>query len=69
MLHMITVFDKVTGEILGFEAAGKESVDTFAENSAIKVAYDSSVMNAMLDKLGIFTIEDYKDHEKTEKYH
>lgn len=48
---------------------GKESVDTFAENSAIKVAYDSSVMNAMLDKLGIFTIEDYKNHEKTEIFH
>lgn len=48
---------------------GRESVDDFAENSAIKVAYDSAVMNAMLDKLGIFTIEDYKDHKKTEIFH
>lgn len=48
---------------------GKERVDDFAENSAIKVAYDSAVMNAMLDKLGIFTIDDYKNHTKTEIFH
>lgn len=48
---------------------GRASVNEFAENSAIKVAYDSSVMNAMLDNLGIFTIEDYKNHEKTEIFH
>lgn len=48
---------------------GREQVNKFAESSAIKVAYDSIVMNAMLDKLGIFTIDDYKEHEKTEIFH
>lgn len=27
MLHMLIVFDKITGEILGFEAIGKEGID------------------------------------------
>ena len=44
----------------------KIAVDTFADNSKYKVAYDSPVMNGILDAIGIFTIEDYKDENKTE---
>ncbi len=48
---------------------GKQHVDEVAENSEIKVAYDSEVMNRILDKLGIFTIEDYKDPDKNKIFH
>ncbi|WP_346867212.1 MULTISPECIES: [Fe-Fe] hydrogenase large subunit C-terminal domain-containing protein [unclassified Clostridium] len=47
----------------------KIAVDTFADNSKYKVAYDSPVMNGILDAIGIFTIEDYKDENKTEIFH
>jgi len=49
--------------------ASKKALDEFASNSKIKVAYDSPVMNGMLDTLGIYTIEDYKDEEKTKIFH
>ncbi|MEG1254465.1 [Fe-Fe] hydrogenase large subunit C-terminal domain-containing protein [Clostridium sp.] len=49
--------------------ASKKALDEFANNSKIKVAYDSPVMNGMLDTLGIYTIEDYKDEEKTKIFH
>ncbi|MEG2656695.1 MAG: [Fe-Fe] hydrogenase large subunit C-terminal domain-containing protein [Clostridium sp.] len=44
-------------------------LNDFADESKIKVAYDSAIMNGMLDALGIFTIEDYKDEEKTKIFH
>lgn len=37
MLHMITIFDKVTGKILGFEAVGKESVDKKTDIMAVSI--------------------------------
>lgn len=47
----------------------KVAVDTFADNSKYKVAYDSPVMNGILDAIGIYTIDDYKDESKTEIFH
>lgn len=45
---------------------GTEHVNTLAENSAIKIAVDSSCMNKILDNLGIHSIEDFKDESKIE---
>lgn len=47
----------------------KVAVDTFADNSKYKVAYDSPVMNGILDAIDIYTIDDYKDERKTEIFH
>ncbi len=47
----------------------KVAVDTFADNSMYKVAYDSPVMNGILDAIGIYTVEDYKDENKTKIFH
>ncbi|KZL93103.1 [Fe-Fe] hydrogenase large subunit C-terminal domain-containing protein [Clostridium magnum] len=47
-------------------AKGTEHVNTLAENSAIKIAVDSSCMNKILDNLGIHSIEDFKDESKIE---
>lgn len=45
---------------------GTENVNALAENSAIKIAVDSSCMNKILDSLGIHSIEDFKDENKIE---
>lgn len=45
---------------------GTENVNALAENSAIKIAVDSSCMNKILDNLGIHSIEDFKDENKIE---
>ena len=37
MIHMVTIFDKVTGKILGFEAVGKESVDKKTDIMAVSI--------------------------------
>lgn len=37
MIHMITIFDKATGEILGFEAVGKESVDKKTDIMSVSI--------------------------------
>ena len=37
MLHMITIFDKITGELLGFEAVGKNSVDKKTDIMAVSI--------------------------------
>lgn len=48
---------------------GRKAVDDFANNSKIKVAYDSAVMDSVLHKLGIDTIDDYKNEEKASIFH
>lgn len=37
MIHVVTIFDKVTGKILGFEAVGKESVDKKTDIMAVSI--------------------------------
>lgn len=46
--------------------AGKKAVDEFAEGSSIKVAVDSLCMLEILDRLGIKSVEDFKDSKKIE---
>ncbi|MCH3965606.1 MAG: 4Fe-4S binding protein [Clostridium sp.] len=43
---------------------GREHVNEFAGNSDIKVAVDSACMNSILNKIGINSIEDFKDENK-----
>ncbi|MBO1690542.1 iron hydrogenase, partial [Akkermansia sp. GGCC_0220] len=43
---------------------GKKHVDEFANNSDINVAVDSICMNTILNKIGINSIDDFKDEEK-----
>ncbi|CAB1254772.1 [Fe-Fe] hydrogenase large subunit C-terminal domain-containing protein [Clostridium sp. MT-14] len=43
---------------------GKKYVDKFADDSEIKVSIDSDCMNEILDKIGIHSIEDFKDKNK-----
>ncbi|AKA71342.1 [Fe-Fe] hydrogenase large subunit C-terminal domain-containing protein [Clostridium scatologenes] len=45
---------------------GTEHVNSFAENSAIKVAVDSSCMKDILRKIGIDSAEDFKSKNKIE---
>ena len=44
---------------------GKQRVDEFAENSKIKTSLDSDCMNNILSKIGINTINDFKDKTKS----
>lgn len=37
MIHMITIFDKKTGKILGFEAVGKEAVDKKTDIMSVSI--------------------------------
>lgn len=43
---------------------GREHLDEMADNSSIKVAVDSTCMNRILDSIGIFSFDDFKDEEK-----
>ncbi|GEP62888.1 iron hydrogenase [Clostridium beijerinckii] len=43
---------------------GKESADKFAYDSPIKVPVHSKVLDEVLNKLGINSIDDFHDHEK-----
>lgn len=43
---------------------GKEAVDEFAYDSAIKVPIHSRVLDGVLEKLNITSIDDFKDNEK-----
>ncbi|NMM62148.1 4Fe-4S binding protein [Clostridium sp. P21] len=43
---------------------GRESVNSFAENSSIKVAVDSPCMKDILKKIKIDSIEDFKDENR-----
>ncbi|KAJ50838.1 iron only hydrogenase large subunit-like protein [Clostridium tetanomorphum] len=45
---------------------GKEAVDSFADKSEIKVSVDSDCMKEILHKIGITSIEDFKEKEKIE---
>ncbi len=45
MLHMVTVFDKVTGELLGFEAVGKEAVDKKTDIMAASIYAKTDIRN------------------------
>lgn len=46
------------------QEVGTKRVNSFAEQSEIKVAVDSSCMHSILKKLNIYSIEDFKDEEK-----
>jgi len=48
---------------------GRENVNTFANNSEIKVSIDSSCMNEILHRIGIDTIDDFGDEKKIELFH
>lgn len=43
---------------------GKEAADDYAYNSAIKVPVHSKVLDKVLEKLDIHSIDDFHDHEK-----
>lgn len=43
---------------------GKEAADDYAYNSAIKVPVHSKVLDKVLEKLDIYSIDDFHDHEK-----
>lgn len=45
MLHMVTVFDKVSGELLGFEAVGKEAVDKKTDIMAVSIYAGQDIRN------------------------
>lgn len=46
---------------------GKEKVDEFANNSSIKVAIDSTCMAEILGKIGVESIDDFKNRSKATK--
>ncbi|GAA0745324.1 [Fe-Fe] hydrogenase large subunit C-terminal domain-containing protein [Clostridium oceanicum] len=43
---------------------GKDKVNEFADKSSVKVSVDSSCMNTILKKIGINSVEDFKNPEK-----
>lgn len=45
--------------------SGKHRVDKFAEDSKIKTSIDSNCMKDILSRIGINTIDDFKDKDKT----
>jgi len=45
--------------------SGKQRVDKFAEDSKVKTSIDSDCMKDILSRIGINTIEDFKDKDKT----
>ncbi|MBX4261773.1 4Fe-4S binding protein [Clostridium estertheticum] len=45
--------------------SGRNRVNKFAENSKIKTSIDSDCMKDILSRIGINTIDDFKDKEKT----
>ncbi|MBZ9609599.1 4Fe-4S binding protein [Clostridium estertheticum] len=46
-------------------SCGKRRVDKFAESSKIKTSLDSDCMNEILSRIGINTVDDFKDKNKT----
>lgn len=48
---------------------GKIAVDNFAYDSPIRVATHSDTLNTVLEKLDINSLEDFKDHKKTDIFH
>lgn len=46
-------------------SCGKRRVDKFAENSKIKIAINSDCMNKILSRIGINSVDDFKDKSKT----
>ena len=47
---------------------GRELLNTFAETSDIKLAIDSDCMNEILKKIGINSIDDFRNSEKVEVF-
>ena len=43
---------------------GKDKVNEFADKSSVKVSVDSSCMNTILKKIGINSVEDFKNPKK-----
>ena len=48
---------------------GRNKVNEFAEKSKVKVSVDSACMNEILHGLGIHTVDDFKDKDKTSIFH
>ena len=52
-------------KVLIDSTTGRNRVNKFAENSSIKTSIDSDCMKDILSRIGINTIDDFKDKEKT----